>query len=164
LTISSRPSAEAAAGAAVRVPAAVRQFDIQPAGQMLYAFGEGWHEEEFEGRIGLRWRWTSERAVLRVKGGATGVRIRMRGESPLRYQRAAPAVRFRAGTRVVAEFQPDEDFDWVVDVSAADLEAGGGAIAIETDPVYRPGEAEGTSDERRLGLRIFACTVSPLAP
>jgi hypothetical protein len=156
-------AARAAGGSSARAVVGVRQFDIQPAGRMLFAFAEGWHEEEYEGRIGRRWRWTSERSVLRIKGGTTGVRIRMRGESPLLYQGAPPAVRFRAGDRVVAEFVPQADFEWTVNVSAADLAASGGAIAIETDPVYLPGAVERTSDARRLGLRVFETTVTPLA-
>ena len=59
----------------------VRQFDVQSAGRTLYAFGEGWHEEEYDAITGRRWRWTSERSVLRVKGAAGAVRITMRGES-----------------------------------------------------------------------------------
>ena len=143
-----------------RAPVGVRQFDIQSAGQMLYAFGEGWHEEEYDTLTGRRWRWTSERSVLRVKGAPGAVRITMRGESPLRYFDAPPAVRITAAGRVVAQFRPDADFEWTVTVPADDVVRAGGAIAIETDPVYLPGPAEGTADERRLGLRVYECRIS----
>ena len=44
LTIASR----SAGGDSGRAPVGVRQFDIQSADQMLYGFGEGWHEDEYE--------------------------------------------------------------------------------------------------------------------
>ena len=142
----------------------MRQFDIQSAGQTLYAFGEGWHEAEYDGTTGRRWRWTSDRSVLRVKGADGAVRITMRGESPLRYLDAPPAVRITAAGRVIAQFRPDADFEWTVTVPAADVIRAEGAIAIETDPVYLPGPAEGTADERRLGLRVYECRVDPATP
>ncbi|MBI2828686.1 MAG: hypothetical protein HYX77_05385 [Acidobacteria bacterium] len=143
-----------------RAAVGVRQFDIQSAGHMLYAFGEGWHEEEYDAVTGRRWRWTSERSVLRVKGAAGAVRITMRGESPLRYFDAPPTVRITAAGRVIAQFQPDADFEWAITVPAEDVVRAAGGIAIETAPVYLPGPAEGTADERRLGLRVYECQVS----
>src|SRR4029453_498067 len=125
----------------------VRQFDIQPADRILYGFAEGWHEEELDPMTGQRWRWTSERSILRVKGEGA-VRVTLRGESPLRYLDASPTVRVMAATKFVAQFRPDADFDWSITVPADDLARADGAIAIETDPVYLPGPAEGTSDAR----------------
>ena len=87
----------------------------------------------------------------------------MRGESPLRYFDAPPAVRIIAAGRVIAQFRPDADFEWTVIVPAADVVRAEGAIAIETDPVYLPGPAEGTGDERRLGLRLYECLVEPVS-
>ena len=39
-----------------------------------------------------------------------------------------------------------------------------GALTIEIDRVYLPGKVEGTSDTRRLGLRLFEVDVYPLLP
>jgi hypothetical protein len=160
LTITSR----AVDGSGRRAPVGVRQFDVQSADRMLYAFGEGWHEDEYDPARGLRWRWTSDRAVIRLKGGSGGVGLTLRGESPLRYVDAAPTVRVTAGGQAVGQFQPDADFEWTVTVPAADVARGAGAIAIETDRIYLPGPAEGTSDERRLGLRVYESRVYPLSP
>ena len=160
LAITSR----SAGGDRRRAEVGVRQFDIQSADRMLYAFGEGWHEDEYDPLTGRRWRWTSERSVVRVKGALGAVRITMRGESPLRYFDVPPAVRITAAGRVIAQFLPDADFEWTVTVPAADLVGAAGAIAIETDPVYLPGPAEGTADERHLGLRIYECRVSSVTP
>jgi hypothetical protein len=139
---------------------AVRQFDIQPAGTLIVGFGEGWHEAEHDPASGLSWRWTSERAILRV-APVGGIRLTLRGESPLRYFDAAPRLRVTAAGRDIATLQPDArtDFTWTVRVPAAAVADANGTIAIETDRVYLPGQAEGTGDTRRLGLRLFEVAV-----
>ena len=74
-------------------------------------------------------------------------------------------VRVTAAGQVVAQFRPDDDFEWTITVPASDVARAAGAIAIETDPVYLPGPAEGTADERHLGLarlRNVACIRSRL--
>ena len=158
LTIAARPALRDRRLAAV----AVRQFDVQSASRMISAFGEGWHEAEYDPATGRRWRWTSGRAVIRVKGPVSDVNIVLRGESPLRYFDDPPDVQVTAGGRAIARFQPAADFEWTVRVQAADVLRAAGAIAIETTPVYRPGEAEGTTDERELGLRVFETRVIPI--
>jgi len=144
-------------------PIAIRQFDIQSAGTLIYGFGEGWHEAEYDNVTGLGWRWTSGRSVLRVSPPQEVV-VSLRGESPLKYFDAAPTVRVSAGGRVVEELHPGADFQWLVTVPADAVRSGGGAIAIETDRIYLPGQAEGTADPRRLGLRIFQVDVNPVTP
>jgi hypothetical protein len=131
---------------------------------MLFGFGEGWHEEELDPMTGQRWRWTSERSLLRIKGATGAVRISLHGESPLRYFDAPPTVRLTAAGKVIAQFRPGDDFDWTVTVPAAEVARAAGVIAIETDPVYLPGPAEGTADERHLGLRVYELRVHPASP
>ena len=43
------------------------------------------------------------------------------------------------------------------------IESAGGSIVLDTDRIYLPGQAEGTADPRRLGLRLFEIQVSPAA-
>jgi len=160
LTIATRSAGDDARRALV----SVRQFDLQPADRMVYGFAEGWHEEELDPMSGRRWRWTSERSVIRTMGATGGVRLTLKGESPLRYFDAPPSVRVTAAGQVLAQFRPDDDFEWTITIPAADLARAGGAIAIETDPVYLPGPAEGTSDERHLGLRVYEFRVHPVTP
>jgi hypothetical protein len=157
-------SSHSAGGDSRRAPAGVRQFDIQPADRMLYGFAEGWHEEELDPMTGRRWRWTSERSVVRIKGATGAVRITVKGESPLRYFDAPPTVRVTAAGQVVAQFRPDADFDWTIRVPGDALARADGDIVIETDPVYLPGPAEGTADERHLGLRVYECRVDLVTP
>jgi hypothetical protein len=102
--------------------------------------------------------------VLRLKGPPQAVRIAIQGESPLRYFDTPPTVRVTAGGRVVGEWQPAADFEWSVTVPAEDIARAGGAIAIECSPVYLPGAAEGTADERHLGLRLYDIRVTPVLP
>jgi hypothetical protein len=145
-------------------PVAIRQFDAQPAAEMIYGYGEGWHEAEFDLNTGRMWRWTSERSVLRTDGAGESVRLTMQGESPLRYFDRPPTVKVTAGPTTVAQFRPAADFEWSAVVPAAALAASKGTIAIETDRVYLPAQAEGTRDERHLGLRIFDLRLSPVSP
>ena len=159
LTIASR-SLDAKRGA----PVAIRQFDIQPSTQLIYGYGEGWHEAESVVETGLSWRWTSERSVLRIKGPPQDVKITIRGESPLRYFARAPTVTLTAAGETIAQFQPADDFEWSATVPAAALATSSGAIAIESDRVYLPGQVEHTADERHLGLRIFDLRVTPVSP
>jgi hypothetical protein len=138
---------------------AVRQFDIQPAGTLLYGFGEGWHEAEHEFSTGRRWRWTSERSVLQVRP-FTAVRLTLRGEwPPSSSSDPAPTVRVTAGGHEVARLQPAKRFEWRVSVPADLIAAADGGIAIETDRVYLPGPAEGTADPRHLGLKMLEVRV-----
>jgi hypothetical protein len=138
---------------------AIRQFDLQPDGRRpLLAFGDGWYEDEYEPATGLQWRWTSERAQLRLVSSRTVV-LRIRGESPLKYVDAPPTVRVSAGGRVLATFRPESDFAWRVIVPADALSGGSGVVTIETDRTYLPGPAEGTADTRKLGLRVFECRI-----
>ena len=144
-------------------PVAIRQFDIQSSDTLISGFGEGWHEAEYDNATGVSWRWTSGRSVLRVSPPQDVV-LQMRGESPLKYFREVPTVRIRTGDRIVGELRPRADFEWSVKVSADAIRSGEGAIEIETDRLYLPGQAEGTSDARQLGLRFFEIVVNPVTP
>ena len=53
---------EASAGSRV----AIEQFDVS-ATRPIVGFGDGWQEQEFNPRTGLRWRWLSERGELLVR-------------------------------------------------------------------------------------------------
>ncbi|HTM03085.1 MAG TPA: hypothetical protein VL173_06260 [Vicinamibacterales bacterium] len=157
LTITAR-----AEPAGVRTPdVAVEQFDLQDLKTVMFGFGEGWQEAEYDNARGLAWRWTGDKATLRIFAPG-GVRISLRGESPLKYFDAPPTVRMRAGDRelaVLQTFHRGEDFIWDVTVPGDALAASGGRVTIETDKVYLPGQAEGTTDARRLGLRVFEVRV-----
>jgi len=155
-----RVSAETTTPGAPAQPIAIRQFDVQSSPTLMFGFGDGWHEEEFDARTGERWRWSSDRSILQIVP-PQAVEVRLRGESPRKYFDAAPRVRLLAGDREIAELHPDSDFDWVVRVPADAVRQARGALTLDTDRVYLPGR-KGSSDTRRLGLRLFAVDVRSL--
>jgi transmembrane protein TMEM260 (protein O-mannosyltransferase) len=159
-----RVSSRASGGDGQRAPAAVRQFDIQPASRLIYGFGEGWHELEYELATGRMWRWSSDRAVLRLSGPPREIRLTLIGESPLRYFDAPPIISVIAGGRTIEAFSPGADFEWTIVIPADAMAAAGGAITLAQDHAYLPGQAEGTADARRLGLRLFDVRVDPVSP
>jgi hypothetical protein len=140
------------------IATAIEQFDLQDAGSLMWGYGEGWNEAEYNPRTGL-WRWASERATLRLIDPSTPVAVRLQIESPRRYFDAAPHVRLTAGGHVVAEATPDSGFVLEGVIPLDVLRAAGGLVTLETDRVFVPAE-QGGSDQRRLGLRVFGVGVS----
>ena len=140
---------------------AIRQFDVQPLDRPIVGFGEGWHEDEYAPATGLRWRWTSERSALELRGTPQPLRLTLRGESPLKYIDRAPTVRVLAAGRLLRAFSPEADFEEAIDIPVDAWTGTAARILIETNRVYLPGQAEGTADERHLGLHLFETRVSP---
>lgn len=134
---------------------AIEQFDLQDPTTPMLGFGEGWQEPEHTPRLGLSWRWASQRAVLHVWPVDRDVRVEIAGESPRRYFGRASRVEGRAGREVVWRLEADDDFTSVLTVPAAALRESGGAITIETDQVFRPADRGQGADRRALGLRIY---------
>jgi len=138
------------------VPAiGLEQFDVQSVPALIWGFGQGWHEREFDLRTGQTWRWSSERARIIIRAATGDVTLRLAGESPLTYFDAAPHVTVRAGDEVLRRFTPSGDFVEDVAVPAAALERAAGSVIIETDRVFVPAESGASPDQRRLGLRLF---------
>jgi len=140
-------------------PTAIEQFDAQNAGVLMWGYDSGWHEAEFSPAIGV-WRWTSDRATLRVVNAHAPVALTLQIESPLRNFDAPPTVRVRAGEQLLEERQLSGDVTWRLVVPAEALQRSHGRITIETDRTFVPAETSGVADARRLGLRVFAANVS----
>ena len=141
------------------IPTAIEQFDLQDEQTAVWGYDQGWQEAEYSMALGV-WRWTSERAALRIAGPPRALRITLTIESPLRYFEAPPMVRALAGDRVLASTTLTGSGDWSFDVPADALQAAGGAITVETDKTFIPAERGSAPDRRRLGLRVFAIQVS----
>jgi hypothetical protein len=137
---------------------AIRQFDIHRESGSMLAFGPGWHEDEYNPTTGLRWRWSSDRSDLFVVAGSDTTLV-LRGESPLKYFGEPPIVRVTTGAITLGEFRPDADFEWRIPIPRGTMPRGGGNVTVSLDRAYLPGPAEGTSDTRRLGLRIFGASL-----
>jgi hypothetical protein len=140
------------------IATAIEQFDLQDAGSLVWGFDEGWHEAEYNPRVGL-WRWTSEKATLRIVNALSPVHLRMQIESPRRYFGIVPNVRIAAGARMAASAQPSDAAVLDAVVPADALAAVDGRVTIETDQIFVPAERAGGGDLRHLGLRVFGISV-----
>jgi hypothetical protein len=153
LTIESQPVGQGPA------ETAIEQFDAQSPAAMMWAYDEGWHEAEYNPLLGV-WRWTSERATLRIVGATTDIAITLRVERPRRYFADDPHVRMSAGRRAIAETNFHDTELWNVIVPLSALEASGGRVSIETNRTFVPADASGAPDRRHLGLRVFGVDVA----
>jgi hypothetical protein len=150
-------AATAAGGGSV--PTAIEQFDLQSRGSLMWAYDTGWHEAEFDPSLGM-WRWTSERATLRLIAASTPVTVTLRAERPRRYFDDDPVVKLSAGGRLLAETRFQDSELWTVTVPLEALQASQGRVTIETNLTFVPAETGGPPDRRRLGLRIFGVDIA----
>jgi hypothetical protein len=138
---------------------ALEQFDAQPAGAVVFGFGEGWHEHEYDPSTGQLWRWTSDKSAIRVRGGGKALSLRIRGLSEAGHD---VTLTVRAGNSVVASERVGAAFVVDATIPASALGAGESVITIETDGAFVPAETRWrTQDRRRLGLKIVECRITP---
>jgi hypothetical protein len=145
-------------------PVSIEQFNLQTPDRILFGFGKGWYEPEYNPKTARSWRWMSEHAVVRVHHAGRAVTLRINGESPRHYFDQAPTVRVVAGGRVLSEIHPFADFTNEVSIPADVLDAAGGEVVIASDRAFVAGEREGTADRRRLALRIYSVVVEGRTP
>jgi hypothetical protein len=136
------------------IPTAIEQFDLQPAGTLMWGFDDGWNEAEYSPALGV-WRWTSERSVIRVVATTTPLRLTLRFEPPARYFASASEVSATAGAIRIGTWSVSNEDRLTIDVPLDAIVASDGQIAIETTQTFVPGERDGGPDRRRLGLRVF---------
>ena len=148
----------AVSGSAV-IQTAIEQFDLQNPETLMWGYGAGWNEAEYNTAFGV-WRWTSDRAMVRIAGPSHDVRVTLEIESPFRYFDAPANIRVTAGDREVAATRLANTESWAFTVPGAALAASSGLIAIDTDQTFVPAERDGGADNRRLGLRILAIRVA----
>jgi hypothetical protein len=158
-------SISAAPGALKPEALAIEQFDAQSSDRVVFGFGEGWQELEYNPTLGRLWRWTSERAVLRVHAAGRPLTLMLSGEPPLIYFWKPVHVKISAGGRVVAEQTLTTSFAMHVRIPAELVAGDESTITIETDRTYVPAERlRRSADRRRLGLRVFQCEVRQAVP
>jgi hypothetical protein len=147
------------------VPTAIEQFDLQPADRVLFGFAEGWFEDEYQPRTGLRWRWSSGEAWIQVWPVDRDVRVRIAAESPLKTFDEAPIVTLSVGERELARAMPGDAFVLDRVVPADVLRAANGRIALRCSRTFVPAEHVGVgdprhNDRRALALRVFEASVT----
>ena len=156
LTIAARP----ADGVIRHVNAAVEQFDVQSITRPVYAFDTGWYQLEFDAKARKLWRWTGPWAALRVHNAGRDLKLRLTGDSPLKYGNRVPTVTVRSSTQVLGQLSPDREFVWDVLLPAAALSNAQSEVIIESDVTFVPDDVTHNGDRRPLGLRIFDVSVT----
>ena len=143
------------------VAASVEQFDVQSPGALMWAFGSGFHEQELDSARARSWRWMSERAEIEVAQAAGDATLVLRGEAPLTSFDGPSTLEVRCGEVVLGKVELSGDFEVRMGVLEGQLIAGQGRIVLTTSQTFAPAERSGTSDRRRLGLRLFEVRLTP---
>ena len=139
---------------------AIEQFDTQSADRVVFGFGDGWHELEYDPTRGQLWRWMSERGVVRVRGTGGAHALYLQGVTE-GFSRPS-MVRVRVGERILAQESVGSSFDLRVVIPPELLPAAETLITIETDQFYVPAERNsGTEDRRHLALKLLQCRLEP---
>jgi hypothetical protein len=141
---------------------AIEQFDAQSASRVVFGYGEGWYEHEYNPSTGQMWRWMSERGVIRAHGGGHALILSLTGET-LPSMRAS-IVTVRVGDRVLARSTVGREFRVSARIPADAAAGDDREIIVETDQFFVPAERSWrTRDRRRLGLRIYDCQLRPVS-
>jgi hypothetical protein len=138
---------------------AIEQFDAQPVGRVVFGYDTGWNELEYNPASGRLWRWTTERATLRVRGGGQALRLSLEGELE---EADSSRIVVRAGDRILAEQEVPRVFSTTIAVPAGVVGPADASLTIETSAWYIPAETRWRSrDQRHLGLKIYSCQLAP---
>ena len=144
------------------VQVAIEQFDAQSDDRVVFGYGDGWQEQEYNPTTGGLWRWTSERATLRVHAGGHPLTLTLAGEPPSVNFSKPSHVKISAGGRLIAEQTLSSSFFVQTSVPAELVAGAENIITIETDQIFVPADARRRSrDRRHLGLRVFFCELKP---
>jgi hypothetical protein len=140
---------------------AVEQFDSQPAGRVVFGFGDGWNEQEYNPATGALWRWTTDRARLRVRAEGHAVALSLRGEIE---EFSTSRVTVRVGDRVAGAFEIGRTFARTVLIPADFFGPGESEVAIESSAFYIPAETRWRSgDQRKLALKLYECRITAVS-
>jgi hypothetical protein len=107
----------------------IEQFDAEPAGRVMFGFGDGWNEQEYEPATGRLWRWMSERGTLRVRAEGHALTLDLHGEIEAS---STSRITIRVGNRRVAERDVGRRFSVRASIPADLVAAAESAITIET--------------------------------
>jgi len=153
-----RLTAGAADGSGCPVLVSLEQFDLQTLDEVMFGYGDGWHEPEYSQSAG-QWRWMSERARVWVKPVGRDVTLTIAGESPLRYFDKPPVVRVLVAGVEVGRFSPAADFTQDFAIPQKGLALAGGLVTFESYSWFTPAERGQSADQRHLALRVYSVGV-----
>jgi hypothetical protein len=140
---------------------AIEQFDAQPHGRLIYGFGDGWNEQEYNPATGVLWRWSSDRSAILVHAEGHGLALTLRGEIE-----AGPTsqVTIKAGDRTVSQFEVARTFTKTVLVPEDAVASPETVLTIASTAFYVPAEKKWRSHDRRtLGLKLTECSLTPVS-
>jgi hypothetical protein len=140
----------------------IEQFDVQDADRVMFAYERGWHERGYDPTTGATWRWTSERAAVRVHAAGRDVVVRVTGEVPRGRFTRPPVVSIRAGGRELSRFDREGAFVLLAVVPRSILSASDSLVHVTTDLWFEQGRGEG--GRRRYGIRVFDVSVTDFRP
>ncbi|GMV22027.1 MAG: hypothetical protein AMXMBFR57_19760 [Acidimicrobiia bacterium] len=135
-------------------PVGLEYFDAASFDDVIWGYGDGWHEPEQNPELGTFWRWMQRDATVRVSAPAGGLEIRVAGEAPLRTLGGAPVLRVLVNGVERAQRTLGGTFDEVITIDAATRSGGDDQITLRVDRDFSPSEIEDSPDRRRLSLRI----------
>ncbi len=133
---------------------AIEQFDSRARGQLVFGYGEGWYEHEYQPATGRRWRWMSDRAVLDVRSRREPLVLRLAGEIEAA---GSSRVTVRIADRLLFDGTLETPFETSVPIPAEALNDAGTSIELTTREWYVPAEQgwRAAPDPRRLGLKVL---------
>ena len=138
---------------------AIEQFDLQPEGRLVFGYGDGWNELEYNPATGRLWRWSTERATVRLRSGGRALTLRLDGEIEAG---DSSHVAIRAGDRLVADQQVGRVFSISATIAAGLLGEAESSLTLETSAWYVPAKERWRSrDQRHLGLKIYSFQLVP---
>lgn len=140
---------------------AIEQFDAQPSGRVVYGFADGWNEQEYNPVTGVLWRWTTDRANIRVRPEGKSLALSLRGEIEAA---SSSHLTIRVGDAVVSETDVTKTFSLTTLIPRQLLTSPETVISIQSSAFYIPAEKKWRSqDRRKLGLKLTECSLSPVS-
>lgn len=149
-------------GTHARVPTAIDQFNVQSADRVVFGFGDGWYEQEYDPVVNHLWRWTDRRATLRIHHGGRNLRLRITGHAPAAWLGGPTNITVRAGDMVFRRVTVSQDFELRARVSTEALDRSGGLLTIESDRTFVPDAVLRNGDRRTLALRVADLRIEPV--
>lgn len=135
-------------------PVGLEYFDAASSDDVIWGYGDGWHEPEQNPELGTFWRWMQRDATVRVSAPPGGLVIRVAGEAPLRALGGAPILRVLVNDVELAQRTLEGAFDEAITLDAAARSGAEDRITLRVDRDFSPSEIEDSPDRRRLSLRI----------
>jgi hypothetical protein len=128
-----------------------RYFDVSVVPESAPSFGDGWYDEESDGK--RVWRWMGHRGVIVIPPTIWRAMLHIRLDVPVDAFSESPVVTITVNGRVLERIAaPGGEID-LTDVLPLRREAPN-ELVIETDRVINPHRAGISADSRDLGLRL----------